>query len=184
MITEEQRKARMMGIGGSDMSIILGLSTYKTPYVLYLEKKGLIESAYKETEQQYWGNKLEGVIRQHFTATHNIDVHEPETLIHPLYDFLRANVDGYIPAWNAVLEIKCSDKYMRHEWGDADSDAIPMQYLCQVAHYCAVTNADKAIIAVLIGGNEYREFTYIRDLELEAKLIDAASTFWKAVQGD
>ena len=43
-------------------------------------------------------------------------------------------------------------------------------------------NADSAHIAVLIGGNDYRQFKYTRDLELENKIIDAACSFWDAVQ--
>ena len=44
MITEKQRQERKLGIGGSDMPIILGLSTYKTPYQLYLEKTGIVDT--------------------------------------------------------------------------------------------------------------------------------------------
>jgi len=68
---------------------------------------------------------------------------------------------------------------MAHEWGEDGSDTIPMQYLVQVAHYCATLNADCAYIAVLIGGNQYREFKYTRDLQLEATPNDAAKKFWE-----
>ena len=71
---------------------------------------------------------------------------------------------------------------MASEWGASGSNFIPMQYLVQVAHYCAVTNADFAYIAVLIGGNDYREYKYIRDKELEDHVIKAAKTFWNCVQ--
>ena len=50
MITQQQREERKLGIGGSDMPIILGLSNYKTPYQLYLEKIGEAESTYEDTE--------------------------------------------------------------------------------------------------------------------------------------
>lgn len=180
MITEEQRKARSLGIGGSDMAIILGLSNYMTPYQLYLEKTGQ-GTIREETEQQYWGNQLEGIIREEFEKRNSVTVETPDTLIHPFYNHLRGNVDGFIPSWNAILEIKCSSSFMAHEWGPDDSDVIPMQYLVQVAHYCAITNSDCAYIAVLIGGNSYRQFKYERDLELEMKLITEANKFWDCV---
>ncbi len=180
MITEEQRKARALGIGGSDMAIILGLSNYMTPYQLYLEKTGQ-GTIREETEQQYWGNQLEGIIRAEFEKRNQVTVETPDTFVHPFYDYLRGNLDGFIPAWNAVLEVKCSSSFMAHEWGADDSDVIPMQYLVQVAHYCAITNADCAYIAVLIGGNSYRQFKYTRDLELEATIIKAADKFWSCV---
>lgn len=182
MITEQQRIERTLGIGGSDMPIIMGLSTYKTPYQLYLEKIGEHQSPQEITEVQYWGNQLEGVIRDEFAKRNNVIIEVPDTLVHPDFPFLRGNVDGYIPSWNAILEVKCSASWMAHEWGDEGSDVIPMQYLVQVAHYCAVANANCAYIAVLIGGNKYREFKYIRDLELEGMVIEAASEFWNRVQ--
>ena len=182
MITEQQREERKLGIGGSDMPIILGLSSYKTPYQLYLEKIGEVDTSQEMTEFQYWGHALEGIIRDEFAKRNNVVVETPDTCVHPFHDYLRGNVDGFIPAWNAVLEVKCSSGFMAHEWGEDGSDTIPMQYLVQVAHYCATLNADCAYIAVLIGGNQYREFKYTRDLQLEATLIDAAKKFWECVQ--
>lgn len=36
-------KSRKAGVGGSDMSTILGLNSFKTPYELWLEKTGRVE---------------------------------------------------------------------------------------------------------------------------------------------
>lgn len=182
MITEQQRKERLLGIGGSDMPIIMGLSSYKTPYQLYLEKTGLIETPDEMTDLQYWGHRLEGIVRDEFAKRNNVTVECPDTITHPFYSFLRGNIDGYIPQWNAVLEVKCSSGFMAHEWGEDGSDVIPLPYLVQVAHYCAVTNADCAYIAVLIGGNDYREFKYNRDKVIEEKVIEEAKKFWDCVQ--
>jgi putative phage-type endonuclease len=172
----------MLGLGGSDMPIILGLSNYKTPYQLYLEKIGDYEPDSCETPLQYWGNQLESVIRDEFAKRNNVIVETPETVLHPDYDFLRGNVDGYIRSLNAILEVKMSNSFIAHQWGEDGSDVIPMQYLVQVAHYCAVMNADCAYIAVLIGGYDYREFKYTRDLNLENYIIEEARKFWECVQ--
>jgi putative phage-type endonuclease len=182
MITEQQRIDRRLGIGGSDMPIIMGLSSYKTPYQLYLEKIGQTEIKDEMTPYQYWGHQLEGIIRDEFAKRHNVSIETPDTLTHPIYPFLRGNIDGFIPDYNAVLEVKCSSSFMSHQWGEDGSDVIPMPYLVQVAHYCAVADADCAYIAVLIGGNDYREYKYTRDLELERHVIDSAKKFWDLVQ--
>ena len=182
MITEQQRHERRQRIGGSDMPIIMGLSNYKTPYQLYLEKTGLTEIVEDENPLQYWGNQLEGIIRDEFAKRNQVRVDTPDTLVHPDYPYLGGNVDGFIPEWNAVLEVKCSSAFMSNLWGDDGSDVIPMPYLVQVAHYCALTNANYAYIAVLIGGNDYREFKYVRDLELEKHVIECAANFWECVQ--
>lgn len=182
-ITEQQRQERKNYIGGSDMSIILGLSSYKTAYELYLEKKGLIESKQEETQFQYWGNRLESILRDEFSRRNAVIVEEPtETYVHPLYSFLRGNLDGLIPEKNYPWDGKSSNQFMSKEWGETGSDKIPLSYLIQIAHYCSVMNADLGYLSVLIGGNDYREFTYRRDLELEEHIIEAAYNFWNSVE--
>lgn len=182
MLSNINLEQRLLGIGGSDMPIILGLSSYKTSYELYLEKTGLKEIDTQITPVQYWGTKIEPLLREEFEKRNNVKVSQPDQLIHPFYDYIRANVDGFIDEWNSVLEIKCSHAFMASEWGEDGSDVIPMSYLVQVAHYCGVMNASTAHIAVLIGGNDYREFKYTRDLELENTLLKAATEFWHYVE--
>jgi putative phage-type endonuclease len=182
MLTDEQRKSRKLGIGGSDMPIILGLSNYKTPYQLYLEKIGEVEIDNEMTPLQYWGHQLEGIILDEFAKRNKVVVKKSDSYVHPIFDYIRGNLEGFIPTWNAVLEVKCSSAFMSHEWGQDGSDLIPMQYLVQVAHYCAMLNADCAYVAVLIGGNDYREYKYTRNLDLESKIMNAAKKFWKCVQ--
>lgn len=184
MITEEQKEQRKFGIGGSDMPIILGLSNYKTPYQLYLEKKGILSTSDEMSQLQYWGNRLEGIIRDEFADRNKVIIETPDTLIHPFYDFMRANIDGYIPEWDSVLEVKCSSQFMANEWGYDGSDNIPMSYLVQVAHYCSVLNAQSAYIAVLIGGHDYRQYKYTRDFELEKTVIEVGHAFWDAIKND
>ena len=184
MITDKQRKERLNGIGGSDMPIILGLSHYKTPYQLFLEKRGITIEEKEESQSQYWGNKLERVIIDEFIVRNKVTVERPDTVVHPIYSFMRANVDGYIPEYNSVLEIKCSSSFLSKEWGESGSDIMPIQYIVQVAHYCSCLNTDKAYVAVLIGGNDYREYIYERDLQLESKIIDSAKEFWEMVQNN
>jgi putative phage-type endonuclease len=163
------------------MAVILGLSTYKTPYQLYLEKVGDLTPQEEESQYQYWGNQLEGIVRNEFEKRNNVLVETLETVVHPDYDFLRGNLDGFIPSLNAVLEIKCSSQFMSNVWGESGTDEIPMQYLVQVAFYCMLTNADCAHVAVLIGGNDYRQYKYTRDLALEDTIISTAKKFWNCV---
>lgn len=183
LITEEQRKARLQGIGASDSPIIMGASTYKTPYELFLEKTGIISmSEQVETERQFWGNKLESVILQHFAELNGVDVTTPATVHHKDYDFLFANLDGYIPIQNAVVEVKNVGSFMRKEWDDSFQDGVPAQYLIQIAKQVMVAEADKGYFAILIGGNEYLQFEYQRDEELENIILEADLKFWDFVQ--
>jgi len=183
MLTEEQRLKRKNGLGASDTPIIMGYSTFKTPYELYLEKTGLVSNEDDEiTEQQYWGNALEPAILKRFSEENDLHVTLPDTIYHPDYPFIFANLDGWVAAENAVVEVKCANSFMRKEWDFAANDGIPQVYLIQIAKQVAVTNADKGYCAVLIGGNEYRQFVYKRDLELEKIIIEADKQFWHCVQ--
>lgn len=181
MLTKQQREDRKLGIGGSDMAVILGLSKYKTPYQLYLEKIGELDDEVNN-QYVYWGNKLENVVREEFATRNNVTVKTPETFIHPEYSFMRGNLDGFIPEHNAVLEVKTASGFTASQWGESGSDVIPMQYLVQIAYYCLLSNADVAYLAVLIGGNDYREYKYTRNLDIETKLIEEAKAFWHCVE--
>jgi putative phage-type endonuclease len=185
MITEEIRVERQNYIGGSDIGIILGLSNFKTPYQLFLEKKGVFIQNTEESPNQYWGNLLEPTIRKEFEKKNFVSIEYPiDTKQHTLYPFLKGNLDGFIPEWNSVFEVKTASSFMKDKWGEPGTDQIPQDYLVQVAFYCALTNADFAHIAVLIGGSDYREYKYTRNHNLEENIIKAACEFWNNLQTD
>jgi putative phage-type endonuclease len=182
MLTDEQRARRQKGIGASDTPIIMGYSSYKTPYQLYLEKTGAIECDEEETEQQYWGRVLERVILNRFAEENNVEISFPDTVYHPDYPFIFANLDGWIESEHAVVEAKSANSFQRKEWDMALTDGIPLVYLIQIAKQCAVTNASRGYCAVLIGGMEYKQFIYERDKELETVILQADIDFWEGVQ--
>ncbi len=181
MLTDEQRSKRHDGLGASDTPIIMGYSTYKTPYQLYLEKIGAIESEEDITEQQYWGNALEPLIIQRFAEDNDVLVTFPDTVYHPDYPFIFANLDGWIDIENAVVEAKSANSFQRKEWDMALTDGIPLVYLIQIAKQCLITDATRGYCAVLIGGMEYKQFIYERDAALEALILQADIDFWDCV---
>ena len=182
MLTDEQRAKRHEGIGASDTPIIMGYSTYKTPYQLYLEKIGAIEPDNEMTEQQYWGNALEPIIIKRFAEENDVQVTFPDTVYHPEYPFIFANLDGWIESENAIVEAKSANSFQRKEWDMALTDGIPLVYLIQVAKQCLITNATRGYCAVLIGGMEYKQFIYERDAALEELILKADLDFWHCVQ--
>lgn len=182
MLTEQQIADRRLGVGGSDIPIILGLSSYMTPYQLYLEKLGLLSTERVETPNQYWGHKIEPLIREEFAKRNNVTIEERINRTHPILTFLRGNLDGWIKEWDRVFEAKCSIMSKASEWSHVNPDGVPLEYLAQNAHYCIIENAKGGNFGVLIGGYDYREFRYERDKKLEDKLIEAASKFMECVE--
>lgn len=173
---------RTKGIGGSDIAVIMGLSNYKTPYSLFLEKIGDIKRDEEQTEPQYWGHALESVVANRFVEDTGLNVSYPDTKRHYLHDFLYAHVDGFIEETSEVLEIKTANAYTASKWGEKGSDFIPTEYLLQIAYYCLITNAKGAHLCVLIGGSDYRHYYYKKDKELERKILKEALDFWGSVQ--
>ncbi len=180
MLTDKQRQERRKGIGGSDAAAICGLSKWKTPYKVYLEKVGLDNNEAEElNEFLYFGNVLEPVIAEEYSKRTGYKVQVAEnTIIHPDHPWMRANIDRLIVDKNAVLECKTASPYTLKLWGESHTDQLPDEYLLQCAHYAIVTNADFVDLAVLIGGNQFRIYTYNRNENLEKKLIEAEHDFW------
>ena len=57
---------RKVGIGGSDVAVICGISKYKSPLQLWMEKTGQVDSE-EAGEAAYWGTVLEPIVRNEFT---------------------------------------------------------------------------------------------------------------------
>lgn len=183
MLTFEQYMARKNGIGGSDVCAILGLSKYKTPVQVYLEKTLDDEDYRKNFNQKISvasevGNVLESFLIKKFEDTYNKKVLIEEKTFKK--DHLIANVDGLVledDGQESILEIKTTSVF-NQEIGDDFTDQMPFEWLCQVAHYCHVLEKQKAYVFVLIGNSKTKLFIYERDLELEEQIIKTLNNFW------
>ena len=169
---------RRAGIGGSDVAAILGLSPWKTPLAVYLDKIGQADEQ-PDNAAMAWGRALEPVIRQAYSDETGRDVATfAEALVHPDHAFMRANVDG-LTNDERVFEAKTART--AHDWGEPGSDQVPLPYLLQVQHYMAVTGYAVADVAVLIGGSDFRIYEVPADAELQAGMIDSEAEFWQRV---
>ena len=178
---EEWLECRKMGIGGSDVAGILGISKWSSPISIWLDKTGQADPV-EENEAMRWGTILEPVVRDHFAETTGKVVKEVKAILqHPEYPFMLANVDGITTDDEgnpAILEIKTASEYVKDEW----LVHIPLYYLTQVQHYLCVTGLAKAYIAVLIGGNCFRIYELEADFELHQMLIAVERDFWNKVE--
>ncbi|MBN2640373.1 MAG: YqaJ viral recombinase family protein [Victivallales bacterium] len=176
---QEFLERRKSGIGGSDVAVVLGLSKWKTPYQLWQEKTGkIVIDDDDKSELFHFGNVLEDVIAQEFARRNDVQVQRRNRLFRA-DNCLIANIDRYIVGKNAILECKTADKFTRHLWGaEEDGDEIPEYYLTQVMHYMYVTNYRDSHLAVLIGGNEYRQFHIEYNADLAEMLAEKCVNFW------
>lgn len=183
MLTPEQLSKRKEGIGGSDVAAICGLSKWKTPLDIYMDKLGLSEPS-EENQFTYFGNVLEPIIREEYqrrTGNRVIyDFNSPFTS--SAYPWMIANVDGISLDKNtrtiAVTEFKTASQYSLDQWGEEGTDQIPNEYLFQCAHYAIIAGVERVDLAVLIGGNDFRIYAYNRNEKLENKIIKVEERFW------
>jgi putative phage-type endonuclease len=179
---QEWLRERKNYLGGTDLAAICGLNPYRTALDVYLDKTS--DDISEETNAAMrWGTLLEDVIAKEYAQVTGYDIEiEPNTIYHPEHKFLGANIDRWVDRWvnngTHILECKTAGFTKAKDWGDLGTDQVPENYLIQVAYYAAICNVPKVDIAVLIGGQDFRIYTYERNRELEEKLIKIACNFW------
>ena len=176
---KEWLKARKLGLGGSDMAAVLGLSPWRSPIDVWLDKTSdTVEE--KESEPMYWGNVLEEVVAQEFAKRSGYKVRNNNfTLQSEEYPYLLANIDREIVGLDAGLECKTANAFKANEW---DGDNVPDAYFIQCQHYMAVTGKSSWWIACLVGGNKFYYKEIKRNEEVIAAIIDTGAAFWELVE--
>lgn len=187
--TPEWHAARAGGIGASEIASVVGLSPYVSAFHLWHMKKGNLPGQSK-SDAMDWGHRLEPVVRDWFAERHpEFKVFEtPGTYAHSERAWQRCNPDGLLhpdvmsskPC--ALYEGKTSR--FGDGFGPSGSDQIPLSYRCQVQHSLDIFDLPRAYVAVLIGGNEPREYVIEADAEDQATLRDAGARFWQSLQDD
>ena len=173
-------EARKKGVGGSDVAAIMGVSKYSSPLEVWLVKTGREETpdiSWKQSVE--WGRRLEPTIAEKFAEEHpELKVEEPGCMfVSNDRPWAVASVDRVLEREDGakgVLEVKTVGLRSAGDW----EDWVPDYYMTQVVHYLAVTGFSFAWVAVLIGGQEYREYFVERDEEDVKAVSDAVDAFW------
>lgn len=182
-------KNRKAGVGGSDMSTILGLNSFKTPYELWLEKTGRAEP---EDISDKWavvkGNALENELRKRFRAEHSemlVTDGTDKQFISREKPYFRASLDGIIQKEDGslgILEIKTAGNRRAGDWHDEDGNLrIPPYYLAQVQFYALVTGWKWGYVYAAIGDDEPVAIPFQADEEDMNAIDKAATDFWHFV---
>lgn len=180
---EDWLRWRTKGIGGSDVSVIAGINPYRSIYQLWKEKTGQMEPEEEENEYTHFGTILEPIVKKEFMARTGLKVRAKKMILqsseHP---FMLADLDGVIKEDGkmCIFEAKTASAYKQEIW----EKGVPEAYILQVQHYMAVTGAEKAHIAALVGGNRFYHRIVMRDDALIEKIIAMETDFWeRCVEG-
>lgn len=184
-ITKLQIEQRRKYIGASDISAIMGLSQWRTPYDIYLEKTGKLEEETKTSQAADVGNAFErGIISLAVNAGLIGKVlHNQFRILEGTK--LASHIDGIVIDTGRPVEAKLRSR--DDCWGEENSDAVPDDVIlqCQVQLLC--TAKDLCNVAAVLASRGFRlQMFYVPfDKELGDKIIEVADNFWtKHVQAD
>lgn len=180
-------KQRNKGIGGTDASIIMGMSRFKTLHRLWAEKTGRFQAEdISDNEAVHFGSILEEVVAEEFVRRTGKKVKKQGLLRSLEHSWMLASVDRVLVGEEAGLECKTASFMMRKEWEDGYGrfGGIPEGYYCQCQWYMAVTGYSRWYIACLIGGQHYVCRTVERDEDFIREMIIKTGAFWASVNND
>lgn len=168
---------RRAGIGASDAAAVVGLSRWGSAYSVWLDKTGRTPLDRPATAAMRWGLLLEDAVCKAFEEEHDTDViWRGAWAQNVATSWLRATLDGIcvLDGEVCVVELKTSNGR-----DGAWDQGVPDYYQVQVQHQMAVTGAQRAFVAVLLGGSEYASYEIERDEEALAVLLPALEAFWR-----
>jgi putative phage-type endonuclease len=181
---------RKKGIGGTDISAIVGMNPFKTPLDVFLDKTGQKEEI-PDNENMWWGREMEPVLAKRYekeTGT-KLFIPKPKTLPYRLQspEWYLASPDALVapslmiptPVSQGGVDFKTSGK--PQDWGEPGTDDVPQHYIIQAEWYMGLTGAQWWDIAVLLMGftRKFAIYRINRDDELIGDLTDAGERFWK-----
>lgn len=172
-------RARMEGLGGSDVSAILGFNKYRDAYQVYLDK--IADPDYLSDDDSMANNrfiragkKLEPVFREMFTEDTGLKIRMTGLHRSKEHPFMQVTVDGLVED-GGIFESKNTGYFMGDEWEDGQ---VPDHAELQVQHGMAVTGRSHAWVTGFIGGNDFRVIRVERDETLIQNMIELERNFW------
>lgn len=186
--SDEWKGARQMGIGGSEAASVVGLGEFSSAFEVYLRKTETHPDGrdWEGNEAANWGTRLEPIVAaEHERRTGNRHVRPRHLYQHRSLDWMIGNPDDFVVDARTgeigVFEAKTCSYFMGERWG-SEPDEPATYALMQSVHYMELLDLDFADIAVLIAGQDYRQYRIRRDPELSRMLIEYEADFWDRVQ--
>lgn len=186
-------KARLLGVGASESSAVVGLSDFCHQYGLYVRKReGRVEDDGGNLgEMQEAGHRHEPTIAKWFLEQEGHDVH-PTDLTNPgEYTIYRSIERPHVYAtldYGAVpciahpsirpVEVKCSWYEAAKVW----ATRVPIAYQCQGQQQMYVTGAEEMFFAVMLNGYQFRWYRMERHERFIKRLCSKIDEFWDRVQ--
>lgn len=178
-------EARKLGLGATDMSIVLGVNPWRSALQLFAEKVGAVEPEdLSDVEAVTWGKVLEPVVGAQYAIRTGRRYSPAGELLRSIeHPWALCTLDGWTgPArgegpggW--PLEIKTTSAFNAEEWADGP----PEHYHVQIQHQMLVTGSQRVTIACLLGGQRLVWCDVDRDETTIRRIVYNGERFWRRV---
>lgn len=175
---------RARGISATDITVILGLSDYKTPWRLWAEKTGRLNpedmSGNPHIER---GNRLEDGARQLAEKRYN-EILLPICAENGDWPVLRASFDG-LDSNNIPHEFKApADSTWSEIQENKTKSKTYKMYATQVEAQCVVAGNDNGRLFFFLENGTDMEFPIKLTDSRKAEILDRARWFWNLIETD
>jgi putative phage-type endonuclease len=171
--------ARRTHLCSSDLPPLLGVSSFGTPASVYYSKTGeLVDDG--AGEAALWGTLLEEPVAREWARRNRATVRRVGLVEHLTRRWQAATLDRLVAdcptgeRGGCFLEVKCRSAFKADRW----RRSVPDDVLAQVLWALSTTGYAHAHVAVLIGGNDYRQQIVRPEPRLMADLVAAGGRFW------
>lgn len=193
-LTKQQLERRKTAVGASEIAVLAGLSKWSSPVAIYEAK--VLGRQIESTYSMELGNELEAPIARAWAKLNNRHLALVDTLASPTYRYAIATPDRavYLDAASrgdarkkrtvvtdaeCLLQVKSTNWRMRRFWGDADTDNVPDEYLCQAHWEGAVAGVSQVVFAVDFDKTELVEYRVTVDMDVFGGLYEIAARFMR-----
>jgi putative phage-type endonuclease len=164
---------RKLGIGGSDVSAILGLTPWSSPYEVWLDKTGRGKPREVNGRMRF-GKMHEATMRAAFTEDTGIPVHRQGLHQYKDNPIFQVTPDGFT-ADGGFFEAKTGSYRVLEDWSD---DQVADHAALQVSYGMGVTGREFAHVCVLVDGWNFQIRRYQREDAMIAELFSYLDEWW------
>ena len=175
--TPEWHKIRQQGLGASDVAAILGMSKWKTPYQIWMQKTGQ-EGQQEQTQVQLRGLLLEDGIMRWYEIEQETSVNRPQAIYRSKqYPFMQYTPDGICEKDNLIINVQVKSTRIREGWGDF-SDEVPDEVNIQSQYEMMISGIEVTHIPVLLPSLEFKLYCIEADKEIQGYIKESCEEFW------
>lgn len=170
---------RRTRLGATDVAAIMGVSPWKRPYDVWLEKTDQVEP-WVGNQATRLGQNLESALIQF--AQEDLGILYANVVRRcEAYPFIGATLDAQVAATGEPVEIKTAGLTgpIRDDvWGEAGTDEVPDYYLVQVHTQLLCTGADRAYLYALIGGRGMVRYEIAAVNQINDMISETCREWW------